>query len=115
MLRKDAILDASATFGQFFAIIDDGRGHREPIRAQAEHRFSLEIYRKLRSTPLAVVPHAVPSVSNPAEQAPIETLWQQLRRQQPTKEREDRVKQLARLLAAKEAAERVTPPGDQLF
>ena len=106
MLRKDEILDASATFGQAFAIIDDGRGHREPARIQCSHALSFEEYRKLRNTPLPEVPH--PSVGDGARhpEASRELLWQRTRRQPPTPERASRGAELMSLLSRKQTDER---------
>ncbi len=104
-LRKNEILDASATFGQAFAIIDDGRGHREPARIQCSHAFPFEQYRKLRNTPLKEVfhPDAGPGSEHP--DAPREMLWQRIRHQPLTKERSQRVAKLEELLLTKRAVE----------
>lgn len=104
MLRKNTILDASATFGQAFVIVDDGRGHREPARIHARLTLPYEEYLERRHTPLAEVPHPA---AGPVSQAPQELLWQRTRRLPPDEERTRRLVSLASLLTEKEAAERL--------
>jgi len=113
MLRKRAILGTSATFGQAFAIIDDGRGHHEPARIQCSHALTFAEYRKLRNTPLEEVPHPQPGFGDDHPDAPREMLWQKARQQQPTSERQKRMGDLQSLLMAKQAAEcGAKRPGD---
>lgn len=104
MLRKDTILDTSATFGQAFAIVDDGRGHREPARIQCRLTLPYETYLELRSTPLEEVPHPVTPPSAPSRQ---DLLWQRARQLPPDAERQARLASLASLLADKLALERL--------
>lgn len=115
MLRKDTILDTSATFGQAFAIIDDGRGHREPARIQCAHALPFEIYRKLRNTPLREVPHPEPAFGQEHPDALREMMWQKARQQPPTKERRKRLRDLEALIGAKQAAERGGKGPGELF
>ena len=105
MLRKDEILDASATFGQAFAIIDDGCGHREPARIQCSHALSFEEYRKLRNTPLPEVPHPTVGSGTGHPETTRELLWQRVRRQPPTPERKARASDLASLVSLKQTSE----------
>ncbi|MCI0335389.1 MAG: type IV secretory system conjugative DNA transfer family protein [Planctomycetes bacterium] len=104
MLRKDTILDTSATFGQAFVIVDDGRGHREPARIQARLTLPYEKYLELRHTPLDEVCHPVPPTVAPVRQ---ELLWQRARRLPPDAERQRRLASLTTLLSEKESAERL--------
>lgn len=115
MLRKRAILDTSATFGQAFAIIDDGQGHREPARIQCTHALSLAEYRQLRNTPLDAVPHSQANLGDEHPDAPREMLWQRSRQQPPTPERQQRISELQTLLVAKQAAERGETRSGELF
>lgn len=115
MLRKGEILDASATFGQAFAIIDDGRGHREPARIQCAHAMPFAEYRKLRNTPLKEVPHIEPEAGSEHPDAPRDMLWQRSRRLPPTKERQRRIEELKSLISAKHAAERPESAAGALF
>ena len=100
-LRKDEILDTSATFGQFFAIVDDGKGHREPIRVQSKHRFSIETFRRLRNTPLRPVSHPVKEETSRPPGNPVEMLWQRARKREPDQSRKQRLDMLARLIKVK--------------
>ncbi|MBL9165476.1 MAG: type IV secretion system DNA-binding domain-containing protein [Planctomycetaceae bacterium] len=109
-LRKDEILDTSATFGQFFAVIDDGKGHREPARVQAKHRFSVETFRRLRNTPLKPVFHPEPENEDHARTtgSPIETLWQRARKRDPDQTRRMRLEMISRLISAKKRHEQLS-------
>jgi hypothetical protein len=107
VLRKDTILDTSATFGQAFAIVDDGKGHREPARIQCSHAHSFEEYRKLRNTPLRKVAHPEASIGQEHPDAPREKIWQRAREVPPTGERQQRIAELERILLAKEGAEHI--------
>jgi hypothetical protein len=106
MLRKDEILDTSATFGQAFAIIDDGCGHREPARIQCAHALSFEEYRKLRNALLPTAPHPPSGDGASHFEALRELLWQKVRRQAPTPERKARASNLASLLSLKQTDKR---------
>jgi hypothetical protein len=106
MLRKGEILDASATFGQAFAIVDDGKGHREPARIQCSHALSYEDYRRLRNTPLEEVIHPAPGFGDEHPDAPREMLWQRAREQPPSPERQKRLSALETLLAEKKPLSR---------
>jgi hypothetical protein len=115
MLRKDVILDTSATFGQAFAIIDNGRGHREPARIQCAHSLSFETYRKLRNTPLREVTHPEPNFGDEHPDAPREMMWQKARQQPPTKDRQKRLRDLESLIVTKQTAERGGKRSGDLF
>lgn len=115
MLRKGEILDTSATFGQAFAIIDDGKGHREPARIQCSHALSFAEYRKLRNTPLEEVAHPEPGFGHEHPDAPREMLWQRTRQQPPTPERQKRISELQSLLIVKQVAERAEKRSGELF
>jgi len=104
-VRKCEILATSATFGQAFAIIDDGKGHREPARIQCSHALSFEHYRKLRNTPLKEVAHPQPELGGEHPDAPHEMLWQKARQQPPPTERQRRIAALQTLLVSKQALE----------
>jgi len=106
MLRKGEILDTSAMFGQAFAIIDSGTGHREPARIQCSHLLSLEQYRRLRNTPLKEVAHPQPGLGDEYPDAPWEMHWQKSRQLPPTAERQQQLMTLSTMLQGKEAVER---------
>jgi hypothetical protein len=72
MMRKRTILDTSGALGQAFAIIEDGKGHREPARIQCSHALSFAEYRKLRNTPLEEVVHPQPGFGDEHPNAPRE-------------------------------------------
>jgi hypothetical protein len=106
MLRKDVILDTSATAGQAFAIVDDGQGHREPARIQCDYAMSFAEYRKFRNTPLKEVVHPAAGLGNEHIEASREMMWQRARKLPPASDRQLRVTQLDQLLKAKLARER---------
>lgn len=51
-LDHNEVLQVSATFGQSFLVVDDGRGHKEPQRVFREHTLDPQTWEKYRSTPL---------------------------------------------------------------
>lgn len=52
-LNKNEILDTSATAGHAFVILDNGQGHREPIRAELPYFIEdRALYQQVRRTPL---------------------------------------------------------------
>jgi hypothetical protein len=61
-ISEDAIKDASALFGMCIVVVSDGRGHKEPIFVQMEHR-----YRNLqnKALPLRSPKVGVPPASDP--------------------------------------------------
>lgn len=105
MLRKREILETSGTFGQAFAIIDDGQGHHEPARIACAHKMPFAVYRNLKNTPLPEVHHPAPRVVDEHPDAPRDMLWQRARQEPLTPDRQQRLRSLATLLKAKQAAE----------
>ena len=51
LLRKDTILDTSATHRHAFLLLDDGHGHREPTRIVSEYAIDSANYRIMKHTP----------------------------------------------------------------
>ena len=51
VLRTDEILDTSATNQHCYALIDDGTGHREPVRLWMDYAMSHQEFRKHKTTP----------------------------------------------------------------
>ncbi|QEG36214.1 TraM recognition site of TraD and TraG [Bythopirellula goksoeyrii] len=64
ILKRNSVIDTSSTFGEFFLLFNDGKGHREPIRMMSEFPTTLEKHAELSNLPLPrkVVPQTVPSV-----------------------------------------------------
>jgi hypothetical protein len=95
ILERDTILDVTSTFGHCFAVINDGRGHREPIRITQTHDYPY-----LGNQPL---PFRQPIKQNGRSNG---------RRLPPPDpvERKRRDKALGRLLAKKQAALRWKEP-----
>jgi hypothetical protein len=54
-LKHNAILETSGTAGQSFLVIDDGSGHKDPIRVYREHKNDAKLAERLANTSLPSV------------------------------------------------------------
>jgi hypothetical protein len=86
-LQRNTILDVSAEFGKSFVVINDGKGHKEPIIVRQEHR-SQHPDLSQKSFPLAE-----PSVPKGADSPDV------------AKEREERHKRLDSFITERRAEE----------
>ncbi|MAT72866.1 MAG: hypothetical protein CMJ58_25580 [Planctomycetaceae bacterium] len=74
-LSKDDILDVAGTEGAFFAVIRDGRGHREPIPAVGAYAVSHAEYLDSLATPLPLVERRVAAAATNRTQRPAGPAW----------------------------------------
>jgi len=104
VLQKNQILETSATDGEFFVLVDDGKGHREPRRIFRDHVMEASNYRKLKS--MQIDPTGYEQEQIPKESTAPSWNEQHLS-DKKSKEHQARIKQLASLLAEIQREEEV--------
>lgn len=95
-LRRDKILDVSATKGEYFIVLEDGSGHREPIHARGHHVTSWAEFKdnKWRLVPCVKLP--------PPAKRDLRPLWQRSHDAEPVGELAELQKKLSQLYRMKE-------------
>ena len=71
VLRTDEILDTSSTNQHAYILLDDGTGHREPVRLWMDYAMSLEDFRELKTTPPKPFDGVRPKIEVPDEGEPL--------------------------------------------
>lgn len=71
-LKHNEILETSGTAGQSFLILDDGKGHKNPLRIFRDHKYDAKLAERLGNTPLPLVkePRPIKLVARPGRRKP---------------------------------------------